>query len=84
MFTIIDVYRRLGFEPEKESTWNAGAAMREKYKEIYGTLPPKQLRTKTCGTGSHCFAIYPDNMMELAEKIVRNCARIEARQRELF
>ena len=83
-FTIIEVYRDLRLEPRKETTWAAGAALRDAYMRVYDDLPPKKLRPKTGGRGSHCFAIYPPEMWREAVSIVRRHAIEIQRQLDLF
>lgn len=58
-FTVIAVLRALGIAPHKSVTWPVGDVVRDAYRVRYGALPPKELRTKTCGAGGHCFATYP-------------------------
>ncbi len=71
MFTVIDLMRDLGFEPEAPLSWEIGAAVRDAYAARFGELPAKGLRPKTHGRGgSHCFATYPDGFREEAAGIV--------------
>jgi hypothetical protein len=60
--TIIDV---------PELTWSIGAAVREMYERRFGVPPEKKLRTKTCGAGSHCFAVYPTHLRTDITSIIR-------------
>jgi len=78
--TVVDVIRSMQIEPTPALTWMVGARVRELYYERMGVLPPKELRTKTAGIGSHCFAIYPAVMRENIEAIVRECETEAARQ----
>jgi hypothetical protein len=82
--TIIDVFRELGFEPVKQDTWAVGGLVRNKYLEIVGKLPEKKLRTKTCGEGVHCFAVYPDTWRPMIADIIRAHATQKANQLDLF
>lgn len=59
--TAIDVFKAKGLEPEPRLTWAVGAAVRERYRDRFGKLPAKELRTKTAGGGSHCLAVYPES-----------------------
>jgi hypothetical protein len=77
------IFRELGVEPEPHATWAVGAAAREKYRERFGQLPPKELRPKTNGGGSHCFATYPESMRAEIEALVRAVAAQAARQGSL-
>jgi hypothetical protein len=69
--TVIDVFRSLGLETDKRTTWAVGYKVRDLYTQRYGGLPPKELRTKTCGVGVHCFAVYPPEMRTDIEAIIR-------------
>jgi hypothetical protein len=46
--------------------------------------PPKALRPKTSGSGSHCFAVYPPEMVPLIERIIGEHKAAAARQGSLF
>lgn len=69
--TIIDVCRQEKVEPVPALTWAVGARVAALYERRYGRLPSKDLRTKTSGTGSHCFAVYPLRMRDEIAKIIR-------------
>lgn len=83
-FTIIDVFKHLKFEAVKPYTWSAGLQLVKHYQAETGGLPPKELRTKTSGVGVHCFAIYPIEFWDKAEKIVKGLKAEKARQMEMF
>jgi hypothetical protein len=71
----------MGLEPDKYVMWAVGAAARDEYKSRYGQLPPKELRPKTHeDRGSHCFAIYPEEMRSFIEDAFRSIKAEEARQ----
>ena len=82
--TVIDVFHDLDLEPIPEDTWAAGNAARDLYLDTTGHLPPKELRNKTNGPGSHCFAVYPESWREELEEIVRLVAKRRANQLRLF
>lgn len=82
--TVIDVFHDLDLEPIPEDTWAAGNAARDLYEATTGQLPPKALRPKTNGPGSHCFAVYPESWREELEEIVRLVAKRRANQLRLF
>lgn len=69
--TVMDVFRDLGIEPDKKVSWSVGAAARDIYEARVGDLPPKRLRRKTSGAGSHCFATYPEWMRGDIERLIR-------------
>lgn len=82
--TVVDVFHDLGLEPIPEDTWSAGAAARNLYEEIVGQPPPLELRRKTNGGGSHCFAVYPSSWRPRLEGIVKSVAQVRAKQLTLF
>ena len=82
--TIIDVMRELRIEPTPELSWSIGAAVRDYFERLYGRLPEKELRTKTSGGGSHCFAIYPQEMKSKIINIIHLHQLESQRQGELF
>lgn len=87
-FTVIDVIRSLKIEPEKRFDWAVGQMVRSRYEAEYGEEPPKELRTKTCGVGVHCFAVYPPAFLPIAISIVQRhageTAAAQAAQGALF
>lgn len=69
-FTVVELIVQLGYEPEDQIDWVAGAELRRCYEEVFGQPPPKALRPKTRSRGSHCFAIYPPEFRVEATEIV--------------
>lgn len=84
MVTIIDVARSMGVEMSKEVSWEVGTACANKYREIYGTQPMKDLRTKTSGGGTHCFAIYPQTFVPIIKAAIEAAGAERDRQESLF
>lgn len=84
MITIIDVFKAMGLEPSSELTWSVGAAVRDRYQEAHGKLPEKELRAKTSGAGSHCFAVYPENWRHVIEDCISRVNTAKAAQPDLF
>jgi hypothetical protein len=82
--TIIDVFRELGYEPVKKETWAVGGIVRNKYYEAVGKLPEKKLRTKTCGVGVHCFAVYPEQWRDTIAEVIREVASQKSMQYNLL
>jgi len=82
--TVIDCFRERGVETEKEKTWSVGVKAQHRYRQTYGCEPPKDLRTKTCGVGVHCFAIYPLEFKPTIMQLIEESAAEEARQSSLF
>lgn len=72
MITVIDVLREMGIEPSKDLSWKLGIKVCLRYKEVYGQLPPKDLRPKTCGVGVHCFALYPESFRAIIVGIIND------------
>lgn len=83
-FTVIDVFRELDVETDKKLTVSAGLVARYKFEEITGMAPRKDLRTKTCGEGVHCFAIYPYWFRKQVRAIVQHYKDHKAAQPDLF
>jgi hypothetical protein len=81
--TIIDVMRELKIEPVPELTRSVGATVREMYERRFGVPPEKDLRTKTCGAGSHCFAVYPAHLRPDITSIIPMHQTESQRQGEL-
>lgn len=81
--TVVQVIRELGIEPAPELSWSVGCKVRDIYERSFGHLPPKELRHKTNDHGTHCFAIYPDNMRPVIANIVREHRTEAARQTSL-
>lgn len=70
-FLLRDLMAELGYpDNDKHANWELGAALREGYRQAYGRLPPKKLATKASGTGSHCFAQYPDSFRDRAVELI--------------
>jgi hypothetical protein len=82
--TVVSVCRDLNIEPTPELTWRVGAIVRDMYLKQYGCLPDKDLRNKTNGQGTHCFAIYPESWREKIAEVIRHHQTEKQRQGELF
>lgn len=82
--TVMDVFRELQIEPEPSVSWSVGAAVRRLYESETGSLPPKELRPKTSGGGSHCFAAYPDSWRPRIVAAIQSHQTQTARQGDLF
>lgn len=82
--TVIDRFRALGLATSNEMTWAAGDIVRDRYEEKYGEPPPKELRRKTIGVGSHCFATYPLSFIPVIDEIVRAMQAADDAQGRLF
>lgn len=78
--TVIDVFREMGMETDKKKTWAVGQMMQKHYAKKHGCQPPKDNRTKTCGVGVHCFAIYPPQYRRKIRSLVVKVGAEENRQ----
>lgn len=81
--TIIDVCRRLQIEPDKSITWPAGDEAQRRWRAEHGEEPRKELRRKTSGQGSHCFAVYPISWEPVLREIILALAFEPQRQFEM-
>ena len=73
-FTVPSRIKVLGIEATNEFSWIVGALVRDRYETIVGEKPMKALRVKTRGAGSHCFAVYPPEFLDEADKIISGTA----------
>jgi hypothetical protein len=81
--TVIDIARQATPELTNEQAWSVGAQAADLFEEEYGHPPTKDLRTKTSGTGSHCFAVYPPPFHEKIKLLLRGLKAEMARQGRL-
>jgi hypothetical protein len=85
MITVIDVIRDMGVEPTPDLTWSVGGIVRGLYRQRCGELPQKDLRPKTDRSGgTHCFAVYPEEMRSDIEAVVKRHTFEASRQLDLF
>jgi hypothetical protein len=82
--TIIQVARAMGVELDNSTAWAIGAEMAQQYVDEFAEQPPKELRPKTCGAGSHCFAVYPSTWEERIRNSIAERVEIAAAQKGLF
>lgn len=83
--TVIDVMKSMNIEITPDMSWSVGAAVRERWRMTHnGELPKKGLRSKTAGTGSHCFAVYPREWDKVIREIVMSFTTQKQKQGELF
>ena len=57
--TVHDVASSLGYVLTNEQAWRVGLGVMKLWVWETGSQPVKDLRTKKCGVGVHCFALYP-------------------------
>jgi hypothetical protein len=82
--TVIDVCRDLKIELTPELTWAVGNTVRDLYVAAFGCLPEKDLRQKTNGPGTHCFAVYPDSWRGKIEDVIHHHNWQRQAQGDLF
>lgn len=70
-YSVIEVMQSMGIKPNKQLSWTVGSTTRAKWEKTYGRLPDKELRPKTNGNGSHCFAVYPGWFKKEIKRIVK-------------
>jgi hypothetical protein len=69
--TVPDVARAMGVPLSRTLLWSVGGRIAAMYERAMGEAPPKGLRPKTTGAGSHCFALYPLSWRGRIESEVR-------------
>jgi hypothetical protein len=82
--TTIQVFRSLGIEPTSNQSWSVGLRVVHLYIKEFGEQPPKENRTKTCGVGVHCFALYPRDWYEKIAEIIHAVCEKDRCQMDLF
>ncbi len=82
--TVVEVIIDMGIEPTNELDWKVGDLMQVFWVKHTGHPPVKDNRKKTNGTGSRCFALYPEEWRGKIESLVRLCKMEKARQPGLF
>lgn len=86
--TVTERIKALGYESNKVLAWRVGAAIRNKWEELTGVLPEKDLRRKTSGGGSHCMAVYPPkwrpDIDAMIEKVAAQISAEDARQVQMW
>lgn len=82
--SITQVARTMGIELDNATAWSIGAGMADAYFREFGEQPPKELRPKTSGGGSHCFAVYPPTWEERIRKAIQAHADFAKKQIDMF
>jgi hypothetical protein len=65
-------------------SWTIGAMVRDAWVLEHSELPDKELRGKTKGPGSHCFAVYPESFVPTIDAIIDKFRLMSASQKDLF
>ena len=84
MITIIQVAKSIGVDLDNTTAWSIGSEMAASYVDAFGQQPPKELRPKTSGHGSHCFAIYPSDWRAKIIDAIKQRQVIAKSQKNLF
>ena len=84
MVTVIEVAESMGVELPKKAAWEVGSAVAAAYRSVYGTQPIKDLRPKSNGGGSHCFAIYPAPFVPIIQEAIERAGAEKDRQSKLL
>ncbi len=84
MVTVIEVAKSMGLELPNELAWQVGTSVASAYRKIYGQQPMKDLRPKTGGGGSHCFAIYPPTFVPVIQDAISRAGAEREKQESLF
>lgn len=82
--TVIQVFRFQGLDPTPQQSWAVGSRVAEMYLREFRKEPPKALRPKTHGGGSHCFAIYPDTWAKRIGTVIESVVEAERSQLDFF
>lgn len=74
VITVMECFYEMGVVPDKHLSWKVGRQVRDTYVQQCNKFPDKELRTKTRGGGSHCFAVYPLEFKDQIKAIItENC-----------
>ena len=72
--TVPERISALGYEQNSplgnQLAWIVGARARDAWAGANKSPPDLELRRKSCGIGSHCFAIYPPTWMALIDDVI--------------
>ena len=74
----------MGATLSNRQAWSLGTALATEHQHRYGLQPPKELRPKTSGSGSHCFATYPRSWIPLIRKAIIASTSEQQKQPPLF
>jgi hypothetical protein len=82
--TVLQVFRSMGIEPDDKIHVSVGLRVALTYLKEVGEQPPKENRTKKCGIGVHCFAVYPPSWKKRIEEIIKEQKIEESKQIDFF
>lgn len=82
--TIPQVARAMSVELQPREAWSIGSEIATLYQRRVGAQPPKDLRPKTSGSGSHCFAVYPPAWEKTIRSVIEAHVADRRQQNTLF
>lgn len=82
--TVTQVARAMGIDLDNRVSWAVGTVMANLHVERFGEQPPKELRPKTNGPGSHCFATYPPTWEAEIRSVITSHLDAARNQGDLF
>jgi len=82
--TVMDRIKYKQLQATDNQSWTIGSMVRDEWVRQFATLPDKELRGKTKGAGSHCFAVYPESFVPVIDEIIDKFKLMSAKQGDLF
>ena len=82
--TVPAMIAELNLKYSKRLAWAAGNLCRHRWEELTGEQPAKELRKKTLGGGSHCFAVYPESFRPEMKRLIESLQAADDDQLNLF
>ena len=74
MKTVDQVVREMGFEPTPQLNWAAGTIIANRWRQIYGCEPHRELREKTNASPSvgapHMKCVYPPEFEGVMREVI--------------
>ena len=81
---IPQVARAMSVELSPREAWSIGSEVATLYQRRVGAQPTKDLRPKTSGSGSHCFAVYPPAWEKTIRAVIESHIADRRTQNDLF
>ena len=82
--TVPQVARAMGVELDNRVSWAVGTEVANIYADRVGAQPSKDLRPKSSGAGSHCFAVYPPAWATTIRSVITSHLDAARNQGDLF
>ena len=83
MYSIPEIYQRLGVKVDPKTSWKIGTEVRELWQRVKGYAPEFQLRPKANGGGTHLLAVYPEEWLPRIEERIKYYKHAPADQKKL-